>query len=246
MPQRFLRPGITTSKRWNRCDWISQSLYARLITLVDDYGRYDADPELLRSLAFPFGDPEGQVMPVTTLVSSLTTLVDKDLLLIYAAEGKEYLQLTRWQERARSESKYPEPVCKHLQTNVVKCTPPSSKSKPSSKPSPSSNIDLLDGKSNGQTRNFRAIAVANRILANESGWDYDNCKVKRGSLKTTSLATVIEPWIDKRTQDQLLRSWNDAVRRANGAKVDGIAKNPTAYAVACFRDLLKTHEPHPD
>ena len=53
MPQRFLRPGITTSRRWNSLDWDSQSFYIRLLTLVDDYGRFDADPQLLKSYAFP-------------------------------------------------------------------------------------------------------------------------------------------------------------------------------------------------
>ena len=132
MPQRFLRPGITTSKRWNRCDWPTQSLYSRLITLVDDYGRYEADPELIRSHAFPFGDPTGKILPLTTVARMLRTLADKNLVILYQMSGKEYLQLLRWQERARSASKCPEPPCEQLTTNDNKCMPPS----PSSSPSP--------------------------------------------------------------------------------------------------------------
>lgn len=132
MPQRFLRPGITTSKRWNRCDWASQTLYTRLITLVDDYGRYDADPELIRAYAFPFGDPAGKCLQLTAIVRMLRTLVDNNLMIIYSNNGKEYLQILRWQERTRSASRYPEPTCEQLTTIDNKCSPPS----PSPSPSP--------------------------------------------------------------------------------------------------------------
>jgi hypothetical protein len=125
MPQRFLRPGITTSKRWNRCDWPTQSLYLRIITLVDDHGRYDADSELLRSHAFPFGDPFGKVLPLTALVRMLRALADKRLLILYKYEGKEYLQLLRWHERARSASKFPEPPPEQLTAIDNTCLPPS-------------------------------------------------------------------------------------------------------------------------
>lgn len=137
MPQRFLRPGITTSKRWNRCDYFSQTFYMRLITLVDDYGRYEADPELLRSHAFPFGSPNGETVDLQTIVSGLQTLVHKELILTYEINGKGYLQLSRWQEHARSKSKYPEPPkADQLQTIDNICSPPSSSSSPSSSPSP--------------------------------------------------------------------------------------------------------------
>ncbi len=125
MPQRFLRPGITTSKRWNRCDWPTQSLYLRLITLVDDYGRYEADPELIRSHAFPFGDAVGKIIPLTTIVRMLRTLADSNLLILYVFNGGEYMQLLRWHERARSSSKYPEPPPEQLTTIDNNCLPPS-------------------------------------------------------------------------------------------------------------------------
>ena len=125
MPQRFLRPGITTSKRWNRCDWASQSLYLRLITLVDDYGRYDADLELIRSHAFPFGDPAGKVMQLPAIARMMQTLVRAPMLILYQVDGKEYLQLLRWQERARSGSRYPEPSCEQMTAIDNKCSTPS-------------------------------------------------------------------------------------------------------------------------
>lgn len=100
---------------------MEQTLYVRILTLVDDYGRYEADPELIRSEGFPYGDPNGDPVPVPTVDSSLLSLVSKDLMVLYEFEGKRYLQLTRWKERVRSESRYPDPKNGTLLTFDSKC-----------------------------------------------------------------------------------------------------------------------------
>lgn len=131
MPQRFLRPGITTSKNFNSCGWISQVFYIRLLTLVDDFGRYEADRRLLRSHAFPIGDEKGDDVELTTIDNICAQMSANKLVQFYVVEGKEYLQVLRWQERVRaSHSKFPEP-CGHLTTFDNKCSPPSSSPPPS-------------------------------------------------------------------------------------------------------------------
>lgn len=111
MPQRLLRPGLTTSRRFNRCGWFAQSLYVRLLTQVDDHGRLEADPELLRAGCFPYGDPEGKEIPLRAIDGGLLALADKCLLNLYEIKdmdgSKRYLQLQKWKERIRSPSKYP-------------------------------------------------------------------------------------------------------------------------------------------
>lgn len=141
MPQRFLRPGITTSKRYNACSWQAQALFTRLITLVDDFGRYEADPRLLRSHAFPFGDPAGKDIPAKSIEAWCSELANADLCRFYQdSHGKRYLQLTRWTERKRSDkSKYPaiEDGCTEILRNPAESCgilPP--KSSPSPEPSP--------------------------------------------------------------------------------------------------------------
>lgn len=131
MPQRFLRPGITGSKKWNRCDYQAQSFFIRLITLVDDHGRFEADPELLRSLAFPRGGPDGKMLSLENICLQLQALVSKDMVQVYQIDGKEYLQLLTWQEKPRSESRFPAPPCKQMLANENKCLLPSSSSSPS-------------------------------------------------------------------------------------------------------------------
>lgn len=141
MPQRFLRPGITASRKWNSTDWFTQSFYIRLITLVDDFGRFEADSLVLRGLCFPLGDFFTEPVPLKTIVSSCEQMFAKGLVDFYKSEGKEYLQITNWKEHARSEkSKYPDNdnTCEQMFSDVIKCSLPKSSPSPSSKSSPSS------------------------------------------------------------------------------------------------------------
>lgn len=87
--------------------WLAQSFYVRLLTLVDDYGRYEADASLLRSHAFPLREdiraPQVQKLCLELQANQLANF--------YNVEGKQYLQLTNWTERARAPvSKYPSPL----------------------------------------------------------------------------------------------------------------------------------------
>jgi len=88
------------------------------------------------------------------------------------------------------------------------------------------------------TKSFAALRLANDILFDRAGWSYDNCKVDIKKLKSSSLSTVIEPFVDKIKPGKILAMWHRAVTTAHGAKVDGLAKDPTAYAVQCFKNQL--------
>ena len=80
MPQRFLRPGITTSHSFNHCTWAAQTLWLRLLTLVDDYGRHESHLVLLSSLAFPLGDCKGRKVNVEHVELWLQELEQNGLL----------------------------------------------------------------------------------------------------------------------------------------------------------------------
>jgi len=68
---------------------------------------------LIRNEAFPYGDPDGKDVPVEKVDSALRTLCGQNdgsgLIQLYEVGGTRYLQINRWKERARSESKYPCP-----------------------------------------------------------------------------------------------------------------------------------------
>lgn len=141
MPQRFLRPGITDSEKWNSISFEAQSLYIRLITLVDDYGRYDGRISVITGHAFPvWNELNAQCQQDADKVTALCAeLCRVKLIEIYDKDSKKFVQLTNWQERARGKSKWPEPSDSKLTascTQVDRTILPPSPS-PQSSPSPS-------------------------------------------------------------------------------------------------------------
>lgn len=105
MPQRFLRPGITTSDAWNSASFAAQSLYVRILTLVDDYGRFDGRVAILHGQCFALR-PDINPQETAALRSELQA---RRLIKIYTVDSKEYLQMSKWQERARGPSRFPAP-----------------------------------------------------------------------------------------------------------------------------------------
>jgi len=132
MPQRFLRPGIRTSEAWNSVDWVDQSAYIRLLTLVDDEGRYDGRLPVLHAELWALRDDVTRQL--TAAIGS--RLEQAGLIRFYEVDGKRYVQVTKWQERARNRSKFPSPPDDNrLPSAAIGChrLPPS----PSPSPSPS-------------------------------------------------------------------------------------------------------------
>jgi len=142
MPQRFLRPGITTSDKWNKLGWFEQSLYIRLLTLVDDAGRYDGRDAIIHAHCFPLRD---DVIRQQT-AAGCEQLAAVGLIEFYEHDGKRFLQFTNWQERVRNKSKWPEPKSTEIigfssirqPTAADSCQnlPPSPSPSPSPSPAP--------------------------------------------------------------------------------------------------------------
>lgn len=140
MPQRFLKPGITNSDAWNACSFPAQSLYIRLLTLVDDFGRYDGRLPILHCHCFAL---RSDVTPQET-AGMRDELHNAGLITVYEVDGKDYIQFAKWTERTRSDkSKYPDPPQDSAGFRREK-TPPSSpfivhrsSSPPLAKPKPS-------------------------------------------------------------------------------------------------------------
>lgn len=106
MPQRFLRPGITNSDRWNAVSFEAQSLFVRILTLVDDFGRYDGRVPILHGQCFAL---RPDITPQET-AAFRSELHAAWLITIYCVDNKDFIQVQKWQERARGErSKYPDP-----------------------------------------------------------------------------------------------------------------------------------------
>lgn len=118
MPSRFLKPGLSTSEKFNSVSFEAQSLYVRLLNFVDDFGRFDARPSVIQGICFSVWNDQNPSKHISvSMVSALCQqLADKKLLDIYETKPKtgeipkRFLQLTNWTERTRSASKWPLPA----------------------------------------------------------------------------------------------------------------------------------------
>ncbi len=107
MPNRILREGILESEAVCSLQWGAEVFYRRLMSVVDDYGRFHATPKLLRANLYPL-----QIDKVSDadIGKWLTQVVEAGLVSVYpAADGKRYVQIMKFGQQVRSKSKFPEP-----------------------------------------------------------------------------------------------------------------------------------------
>ena len=109
MPNRILKEGITTSCEVDNLTAEEERLFYRLIVVCDDFGRMDARPQIIRAKCFPL---KIDTVKDKDIEKWLTSLVTHNLVVIYSANGKNYLQMTTWekhQQKRAKHSKYPSP-----------------------------------------------------------------------------------------------------------------------------------------
>ncbi len=106
MPIRMLRD-------WTRSIKIlplsvhAERFFVRLIMKADDYGCYDANPALLKADLFPLLSDK---VREADLVRWLAECQKADLIVLYEAGGKKYLQIKDFRQRLdKAKSKYPLP-----------------------------------------------------------------------------------------------------------------------------------------
>lgn len=107
MPNRILREGIITSERIDMLDPEEEVFYRRLMSLVDDFGRYTANATLLVSAAYPL-----RIRRVADedIVRWLGACQRANLVRVYSVDSKQFLELIDFKQQVRSkESKYPSP-----------------------------------------------------------------------------------------------------------------------------------------
>jgi hypothetical protein len=108
VPNRILREGILTSERVNALSWPAEVFYRRLISVVDDFGRYYAKPDLLRAACYALkldivGNPD--------VVKWLDECSSAGLVRKYTVDGKAYLELIDFKQQVRAaHSKFPQPL----------------------------------------------------------------------------------------------------------------------------------------
>jgi hypothetical protein len=122
MPNRIIKETICTSDTIDRLDWFDEVCFYRLTVNVDDYGRFDARPAILKSRLFPLKADVTDEM----ITGALLRLEEAELVCIYTVDGKPYLFLPSWERHQtirNHKSKYPAPEsnCKQLQAIEINC-----------------------------------------------------------------------------------------------------------------------------
>lgn len=120
MPTRYLKPGICDSEAIDKCSALAEILFYRLLVNVDDFGRLDARPAVVRSKCFPLKDSINNNETLNLLIE----LQKNGLIIIYKSNGSDYLQLLKWDNNPRAkESKCPQfdNSCIQMYTDV--CDP---------------------------------------------------------------------------------------------------------------------------
>jgi hypothetical protein len=107
MPNRILRDGILSSESVCSLHWAAEVFYRRLMSVVDDHGRYHGLPTLVRSGCYPL-----QIDKVSDkdVVDWIAECVRAKLVGVYVGtDGKQYLQILKFGQQVRAKSKFPEP-----------------------------------------------------------------------------------------------------------------------------------------
>jgi hypothetical protein len=106
MPNRIVRDAILTSERMAKLGWPDEVFYRRLMSVVDDYGRTESNPQLLRAKCYPL---QTDSVRVTDISRWMAACQKAGLILEYAANGKQYLEILDFGQQLRSASKCPSP-----------------------------------------------------------------------------------------------------------------------------------------
>lgn len=105
MPNRILRD-YTDSTAFDGLSAEAERLFVRLLMKADDFGRFHANPKLVKSACFPLAED----LRANTVAAWLTELSDRQLVFCYTSGTGEYLAIPRFRQRSRADkSKFPSP-----------------------------------------------------------------------------------------------------------------------------------------
>jgi hypothetical protein len=117
MPDRVVRAGINTSEKVDLLSDSAEVFYRRLMSCVDDYGRYDGRPTILRAAIYPLRLDRVSDDDVLKWIYECESA---GLVRHYIVSGKPYIEILAFNQRTRSASKFPAPedAC---QQSAVNC-----------------------------------------------------------------------------------------------------------------------------
>lgn len=123
VPNRFIKESCRSSKNLDRLSDFEERLFWRLVTTADDYGRFLADAELVRSACFPY-----KSISIPNMEKALLGLQSHNLIFTYQVGDRKYGEFVTWtkhQGKPRSsKSKYPARLDTFLLADASNCMQP--------------------------------------------------------------------------------------------------------------------------
>ena len=123
MPNRLIKDSIRFSEKVNSLSDFQFRLWVSLITYVDDYGRGDARPSVIKGTCFPLRDR----ITNKDIDAALNVLAGAGCVGLYKVDGKPYLYFPNWQSHQNirnKKSRFPAPenaTCSQLHTIASNC-----------------------------------------------------------------------------------------------------------------------------
>ncbi len=123
MPNRLIKESIRFSEKVNSLSDFQFRLWVSLITYVDDYGRGDARPAVIKGTCFPLRDR----ITSKDIDAALNALAGAGCVGLYKVDGKPYLYFPNWQSHQNirnKKSKFPAPenaTCNQFHTIADNC-----------------------------------------------------------------------------------------------------------------------------
>ena len=121
MPNRLIKSSIHESDRVNGLTDFQFRVWVSLITYVDDFGRGDARPKIIKGNCFPLRDSVKE----KDIRVALSDLAEAGCISLYEVDGKPYLYFPNWEKHQNirnKTSKFPAPnICNQLKANEFNC-----------------------------------------------------------------------------------------------------------------------------
>lgn len=239
MPNRYVRESAIESEHVDRLSWAAEVFYRRLINRADDFGRYTANPELLRASLFPLRVNKVSAADIGKWLSECETA---DLVSTWKGnDGKHYMVMHRWEKGRAKHSRFPDPperilakMLAHANTcEQVLADAPDSDPDPDNDPDPDTSPGWTPGGTPGQKpkgKTFGPESVAYQAArfmweyvrdwspqaiepteAGYQGWARDCDLMFRKDGRTPEAFNELLDWIDTRKESKDGFSWRKNV-----------------------------------
>lgn len=227
MPNRMIKETIHESEKLNSLSDFNFRLWVYLLTFVDDYGRGDARPKIIKGNCFPLRDR----VTVNDIDAGLHALADTGCISLYEVGGKPYLCFPSWGKHQRIQTKrsrYPEPP----EIDELHGNPPSSTVTHGESPSEIEIEEEVEEELEGEIENTisaeaSSAPVAALMLLDGSQWEISQEDAEKDAQAYPAVDVLQEylqmaRWLDanpkkRKTRNGIKRFINSWLERAQNS-----------------------------